>query len=157
MNNRIWRIYVDSSAVSGVFDYHMPERVEQVKLFWQSLVDGKIRILASDVLGKEQEYAPQHVRDFFAALPESQIERVFSTDESDALAERYIAEGVVGESSLDDCKHIALATIHRADVLVSWNFKHIVNINRIRGYNSVNLRLGYPVIEIRTPAEVIYD
>ena len=157
MNKRIWRIYVDSSVVSGVFDHHMPERVEQAKLFWQSVVDGKIRVIVSDVLGKEQENAPQYVRDFFAALPESQIERVVSTDESDTLAERYIAEGVVGESSLDDCKHIALATIHRADVLVSWNFKHIVNINRIRGYNSVNMRLGYPIIEIRTPEEVSHD
>ncbi|MCL2005447.1 MAG: hypothetical protein FWG73_04705 [Planctomycetaceae bacterium] len=101
--------------------------------------------------------APQYIRDFFAALPASQIERVVSTDESDTLAERYIAEGVVGASSLDDCKHIAIATIHRADVLVSWNFKHIVNINRIRGYNSVNMRLGYPIIEIRTPEEVIHD
>ena len=117
MDRRTWRIYVDSSVVSGVFDHHLPERVEQAKLFWESVADGKIRIVASDVLGKEQENAPHYVRDFFAALPESQIERVESTDESDALAERYIADGVVGETSLDDCKHIALATIHRAIVI----------------------------------------
>jgi len=54
-----------------------------------------------------------------------------------------------------DAQHIAMATIRRVDVLVSWNLKHIVNLERIHGYNSVNLRLGYPLLEIRTPAEVL--
>jgi len=52
-------------------------------------------------------------------------------------------------------KYIATATINRADVLVSWNFKHIVNLERIHRYNAVNLKLGYPMIEIRTPTEVL--
>ncbi len=66
----------------------------------------------------------------------------------------YIAERVVGQTSLADCQHIALATINKADVLASWNFKHIVNLERIRGYNSVNFREGYQMIEIRTPNEI---
>jgi hypothetical protein len=73
------------------------------------------------------------------------------------LAKRYIAEGVVGESSLDDCRHIALATLANADVLVSWNFKHIVNVDRIRGYNGINMKMGYSQIDIRTPYEVTHD
>jgi hypothetical protein len=51
--------------------------------------------------------------------------------------------------------HIALATIHNADVLVSWNFKHIVNVNRIRGYNTVNLNNGFKALDIRTPTEIL--
>jgi hypothetical protein len=108
-------------------------------------------------LDDELEKAPQHVRDFFDGLPESQIERIVSTEESHRLAALYVAEGVVGKSSLDDCRHIALATIEKADVLVSWNFKHIVNVNRIRGYNSVNEDAGFLPIDIRTPNEVIHD
>lgn len=54
-----------------------------------------------------------------------------------------------------DAQHIAIATVARVDVLVSWNFKHIVNLQRIYGYNSVNLRQGFPMIEIRTPREVL--
>jgi hypothetical protein len=77
------------------------------------------------------------------------------TDESLDLARAYIAEKVVGQTSFDDCVHIALATIHKVDILVSWNFKHIVNVYRIRGYNSVNLRLGYSTIEIRSPKDII--
>jgi predicted nucleic acid-binding protein len=109
------------------------------------------------VFDQEVKKAPQCVRDFFASLPESQIEHVVSTSESDTLAERYIAEKIVGPKSLADCKHIAVATLANADVLVSWNFKHIVNVNRIKGYNGINTKLGYSPIEIRTPYEVIHD
>ena len=94
---------------------------------------------------------------FYDSLPKSQIERFVSTPESDSLAKQYIAEGVIDESSLADCKHIAIATLTNADVLVSWNFKHIVNDDRIRGYNGVNMKQGYPQINIRTPYEVIND
>ena len=69
----------------------------------------------------------------------------------------YVDDKVVGETSLDDCIHIATATIHRVDLLVSWNFKHIVNVYRIRGYNSVNLKLGYPLINIHSPKEIVGD
>ena len=77
------------------------------------------------------------------------------TQESFDLANQYIMEKVVGKTSNDNCVHIALATINRADVLISWNFKHIVNLERIHGYNSVNLKLGYPTLEIRSPKEMI--
>jgi hypothetical protein len=71
------------------------------------------------------------------------------------LAQTYIDEKVVGPTSLDDCIHIAVATLNKVDILVSWNFKHIVNVYRIRGYNSVNLRLGYSTLEIRSPKEIV--
>ncbi len=72
-----------------------------------------------------------------------------------ALAETYLKEGVVPAKSRVDAQHIAIATLARVDVLVSWNFKHIVNLQRIRGYNSVNLKLGYPILETRSPNEVL--
>jgi predicted nucleic acid-binding protein len=143
------RVYVDSTVVSGMFDYHMPERVEQTKRFWDAMQRGEFIIIASDVLGEEQEDAPQHVRDFFATLPQTQIERVVSTDESDRLALRYIAENIIGASSLDDCRHIAVATIVKADAIVSWNLRDMVN--RHEKYKSVNRMLDYPNIEIVTP------
>jgi len=68
---------------------------------------------------------------------------------------KLIKEKIVTPKSLLDTRHIALATVNRADILVSWNFKHIVNYKRIRLYNSVNLKYGYPVLEIRTPREII--
>jgi hypothetical protein len=83
------------------------------------------------------------------------FQRVELTEEAVKLADAYIQQKVVGKTSLEDCRHIAMATIYKVDVLVSWNFKHIVNLDRIKGYNSVNLRLGYSMIEIRSPKELI--
>ncbi len=71
------------------------------------------------------------------------------------LANCYIAEKVVGATSLEDCQHIAIATVNKVDVLASWNFKHIVNLTRIRGYNSVNMKMGHMTLEIRNPKELI--
>lgn len=154
MPPKINRVYVDTSVVGGTFDNDFQW---QTAPFWEAVRNGNIVVIASNLLAEEIKGAPQHIRNFIASLPESQIERVVSTEESDNLAKRYIDEKVVGKSSFDDCKHIALATIANADVLVSWNFKHIVNVNRIRGYNSVNMKLGYQQIDIRTPFEVIND
>ena len=75
------------------------------------------------------------------------------TDEAVDIVTEYIKDKVVGQTSFADCLHIALATINQADFLVSWNFKHIVNIKRIRGYNSINIKNGYKQLEIRSPRE----
>ena len=109
------------------------------------------------MLYEEIDRAPQGIQDRFHLLPESKIERVMSTVESNRLAAQYIAEGVVDKLNLDDCRHIALATINRADAVVSWNFKHV--IYRRAGYNDVNKKLGYPRISIQTPnqSEVAND
>lgn len=98
--------------------------------------------------------APKNVRDYFKSLPKNYLERVEVNNDILTLATKYIEEKVVGQTSFDDCIHIATATIHRADILASWNFKHIVNIYRIRGYNSINLRMNYPSLEIRSPKEI---
>lgn len=80
------------------------------------------------------------------------------TPEAAQLADQYIVAKVVGQTSRADCQHIAMATLAKADVLVSWNFKHIVNLEKIRGYNGTNYQLGHNMIEIRTPKEIIsYD
>jgi hypothetical protein len=71
------------------------------------------------------------------------------------LAETYVKEKVVGETSMDDCLHIATATLNKVDLLVSWNFKHIVNVYRIRGYNSINLKMGHQNLNIHSPKEIV--
>jgi predicted nucleic acid-binding protein len=148
----IKRIYIDTSVFGGYFD---AEFDESTKSFFNILNSRKITILVSEILELEIYKAPDHIIDLFESL--SNIERIELTDESKQLAEMYIVEKVVGRTSIVDCQHIALATFFKADVLVSWNFKHIVNLERIRGYNSVNFREGYQMTEIRTPNEIFKD
>jgi hypothetical protein len=103
----------------------------------------------------ELSKAPELIKNFFQNLKDEHKEIVNVTPEALQLAQTYVKENVVGQTSLNDCIHIAVATLTRVDVLVSWNFKHIVNVYRIRGYNSVNLRLGYATIDIRSPKEIV--
>ena len=100
----------------------------------------------------------QHVRDLLATLPVQNIESIRLTQDAANLADQYIVAKVVGQTSRADCQHIAMATLAKADVLVSWNFKHIVNLDKIRGYNGISYQLGHHMLEIRTPKEIInYD
>ena len=140
------RVYVDSSVIGGAFNTRI---AEATKPFWDAFFRGEIVIIASDILADELRNAPQRARDFFDSLSPAQIERVVSTKESEKLAAQYVAENVVTESSLDDCAHIALATLANADVIVSWNLKHMVK--RSEEYKKVNAKLGYPQINIQTP------
>jgi hypothetical protein len=111
--------------------------------------------VVSDLLDLELLKAPQQVQQLLHNYSNDKFQRVELTEEAIKLADTYINEKVVGKTSLEDCRHIALATIHKVDVLASWNFKHIVNLDRIKGYNSVNMRLGYSIIEIRSPKDLV--
>lgn len=146
------RFYLDTSVFGGVFDKEFDEFTLQL---FERIKLGKIICVYSELVETELVKAPKNVRDFFAGLPKVSLQKVEITDDVLALATRYIEEKVVGETCFDDCIHIATATIHRADILVSWNFKHIVNVYRIRGYNSINLRMNYPSLEIRSPKEIV--
>jgi predicted nucleic acid-binding protein len=146
------RFYFDTSVLGGVFDEEFEE--PSLQLF-ERVHSGAVVCLFSDLTETELLSAPFNVRQHFKSLPAACIERVLVTNEVLTLASKYVAEKVVWKTSLDDCIHIAAATIYRADILVSWNFKHIVNVYRIRGYNSVNMRANYPTLEIRSPKEII--
>jgi predicted nucleic acid-binding protein len=146
------KIYIDTSIVGGYFD---EEFSEATKRLFERLENKEIVFVISDLLDLELTGAPQNVRELLHNFSADKFERVQLTEEAIQLADNYIAEKVVGKTSLEDCRHIALATINRVDVLASWNFKHIVNLDKIKGYNSVNYRLGYPMIEIRSPKDLI--
>jgi predicted nucleic acid-binding protein len=146
------RIYLDTSVIGGVFDQKFEEITN--KLF-NLLKLNQIIVVLSDLTENEIKLAPLRVSNFFYSLGGYNIEFINGTDESSLLANSYLNEKVVGPNSYDDCHHIALATISKVNILASWNFKHIVNENRIRGYNSVNLKLGYSQIKILSPLEII--
>ena len=146
------RIYIDTSVVGGYFDEEFKKAT--IKLF-DRLDKNEIIFVVSDLLDLELLKAPQQVRQLLYNYSPDKFQRVELTEEAIVLANTYINEKVVGKTSMEDCRHIALATIHKVDVLASWNFKHIVNLDRIKGYNSVNLRTGYSILEIRSPKDLV--
>ena len=116
---------------------------------------GEYKLLYSQLTEIELKKAPEKIQNLIKSIPLKHIEFLSITDMAINLANQYVQENVVGKTSIEDCRHIAIATLNHADILASWNFKHIVNINRIRGYNSVNYKYGHKIIEIRTPREII--
>ena len=96
--------------------------------------------------------APAHVKE---NLQNINYEEYSVNEEMIKLAEKYMEQKIVSENYYSDALHIAVATVIGVDVLVSWNFKHIVNLNKIKMFNSVNLKEGYNILEIRSPREVI--
>ena len=146
------RFYFDTSVFGGVYDIEFEE--ETLQLF-ERVKLGKIVCVYSDLTETELIKAPENVKRYFKELPKENTERVIVNEEIIELATKYIEEKVVGKTSFDDCIHIATATLNKVDMLVSWNFKHIVNIYRIRGYNSINIKMNYSSLEIRSPKEIL--
>jgi len=146
------RMYLDTSVFGGYFE---PEFELWTKLLITKIIKGEIKLLFSQLTEIELNGAPQYVKDLVKQIPDEHIEFLEITDEADQLANQYVKENMVGKTSLEDCRHIAIATLNNADLLVSWNFKHIVNVSRIRGYNAVNYKLGHKILEIRTPREIV--
>ena len=146
------RIYVDTSVFGGYFEI---EFEQWTRPFIEKFIVGEFKLLYSQLTEIELKNAPEHVRNLIKLIPEKHIEFLSITDKAVNLADIYIQENVVGKTSIEDCRHIAIATLNNADILVSWNFKHIVNVQRIRGYNSVNYKYGHKIIDIRTPREII--
>jgi len=146
------RIYLDTSVFGGLYDEEFKEFTEPL---FERIKKSEFEIIYSNITEKELQNAPKYIKSTVKLLPDTTTEYVKSDIETAKLAKKYIEEGVVGATSYTDCLHIALATKHNANILISWNFKHIVNVVRIIGYNSVNISQGYKPIDIRSPRELM--
>lgn len=146
------RVYTDTSVFGGCFD---EEFLDYSIILIEQFKKGEKILTISDLTLQELQNAPLEVLGIYDSIPKHFTEFAVLDDEARFLAQKYINEKVVIKKFLVDAQHIAIASINRVDVLVSWNFKHIVNFRRIQLYNATNLKYGYPLIEIRSPREVI--
>ncbi len=146
------RIYIDTSVIGGCFD---KEFDVYSNLLFKELISGKYNVLISDLLLAELNKASKMISEKLIEIPLIHTEFITRSDESFELAQKYISHQALSNKNFEDAHHIALATINNANILVSWNFKHIVNINRISVFNSVNILQNYPILNIRSPREVI--
>ena len=148
------RIYVDTSVIGGCHDDEFRERSMQL---FEMFRQGEATMLLSGITLDELADAPLPVRQATSTVPPDHTELLAASREAEELVDAYISAGAMGGTSRTDALHIALATLAKADVLVSWNFRHMVNWRRIRACNEVNRQNGYPAIDIRTPEEIVHD
>ena len=146
------RVYFDTSVVGGCFDAEFQDASRQLV---QAAYAGRLLPLVSEILLRELTEAPANVRQVLSRLLRGDAERLEVTDDAVELHKAYLATSIVPLRYADDALHVALATVARADVLVSWNFKHLVNPVRVRAFNGVNIARGYGPIIILTPSDIV--
>jgi hypothetical protein len=147
------RVYVDTSVFGGTQD---EEFVGASRHFFEGVRQKKYVVLLSSVTLEELSRAPLEVQRVLDNLPPDSIVQFTPDAEARVLADAYLAAGILGSASWVDANHVAAATVSGADLILSWNFKHIVNYDRIQRFNAVNLLNGYRPLDIRSPWEMEY-
>jgi hypothetical protein len=135
--------------------YHDPEWKSDTRLLWGQAKAGQWQMFTSIVAEAEIKNAPANVRQVFADT--FNASNILDTSlDVEELAQDYLSAAVVPPKFADDALHVAMATIHGIRLIVSWNFKHLVNIRREDGFNAVNVLRGRPQVRIVSPKEIIY-
>ena len=145
------RVYADTSVYGGVYDDEFSEASAR---FFQAVRRGRFQVVLSEVVHRELAFAPDKVQELFQEILPSALLATVS-EEAITLQCAYIRAGIVAKRSLDDALHVALATVAECDMIVSWNFKHIVNYQKIPMFNAINTLHGYRPLMIYSPLEVI--
>lgn len=146
-------IYLDTSVIGGYYD---PEFAEASQTLFSIIENGELIPVISNVTVEEIEGAPDTIKQLLKRL--LPVSKYYDANEEVVLLARaYLDRKIISENYFDDCLHIAIATVFNVDLLVSWNFKHIVNFKKIPQFNAVNIESGYKPISIYSPLEVIQN
>ncbi|MBI5245267.1 MAG: PIN domain protein [Elusimicrobia bacterium] len=147
-------VYLDTSVIGGCCD----EEFRKWSLaLMRDIQSGLLAPMVSNITETELKEAPQEVQAVYDDLMEGAVQRVQESPESIELARKYISEGILTENFEYDARHIAVAAVSGADIVVSWNFKHIVRFDKILRFNAVNVLLGYKQLQIFSPMEVVRE
>jgi len=149
-------IYLDTSVISHLVAEETPEKMQDTIDLWQELIRGQYIVTISDLTIAELTQCPEPKRTLlFEHLSAIDYVTVREIPESITLADEYIKYGVLNQKSRDDCRHIAIATITGCKYIVSWNFKHFVNIKTINKVQAVNKLMNYNEINILPPSMML--
>jgi predicted nucleic acid-binding protein len=146
------KLYIDTSTISHLFADDTPDKMEDTIQFWKDCISGKYDLFISPIVIDEVEKCAEPKRSkMYERLEQITLQVLDRNDEVVQLAKKYINSGVLKEKSFDDCLHIAFAAVYDCDILVSWNFKHLVNFKTINGVRIVNATNRYREISLVAP------
>ena len=150
------KIYTDTSVISHLYAPDRPDWEKDTRKLWKDVQAGEYEVYISPVvIGEVMDCAePKRsvLLEYLGAIHHTELQEI---DEVLELANQYLEAGILRQKSFDDCQHIAYACVYNCDMLVSWNFKHMVNIKTIAGVKSVNALAGYKEMPIYTPTILI--
>lgn len=152
------KIYLDTSVISHLKQDDAPEKTQDTLKLWEDIKQGKYDVYLSDTTLEEVMKCKQPKQDIMLNyLVEVQYTTLSNSDEVEQVAEQIIVLGILTQKSLDDCIHIATAVVNACDIIVSWNFRHMVNIKTIRGIRAIANLQGYQSIDIVQPTTLLED
>lgn len=150
------KVYLDTSVISYLQQEDAPERMKDTLELWKDFVNGKYDIYLSQVTIDEIGKCGEPKRSFlYDHLSDIDYTRLEITAEILELAQKIVDMGILRPKSFDDCQHIAAAVVNGCDCIISWNFKHIVNIKTIRGVRAITNLEGYKEIDIINPSALL--
>ena len=146
------KIYLDTSVISYLDQPDSQEKMEQTRKLWKILQIGKYDVVISDLVLIEINECKEPKRSILKEyLAQINYKRVNITEETEEIANEIIKEGILNPKSFDDCLHIASAIISDCNIIISWNFKHMVNVDTINGVRKITFAKRYNNIDIYAP------
>lgn len=150
------RIYLDTSVISHLSAEDVPDKMNDTLVLWEQIKQEKFTAVVSNITLEEIEKCPEPKRELlYNYLAEINFEQVAENEESISLTSEYLNYGVLKGKSKDDLRHIALATVINIDYIVSWNFKHFVNVNTINKVGAINKIMNYKEVNILPPSMIV--
>jgi len=152
------RVYLDTSVVSYLDQQDAPEKMSETKEVWDKIKEGNYEVFISTLVIDELQKCQEPKRTYLLNQLNEIDFTILEVNESTVrLAEKFIDFGVLKKKSFEDCQHIAAAILSNCDIIVSWNFKHIVNVKTIRGIKVVTTMEGYKDILIYPPTALLEE
>ena len=155
--NRKIKVYLDTSVISYLDQQDAPEQMQETREVWERIKAGQYEVFISDVVLREladcKEETKRNV--LIGHLAEIEYNLIAVDDDIVKLAEKIVTNGILKQKNIDDCQHIAAAILSDCDIIVSWNFKHIVNVKTIRGIKVITTVEGYKDLLIYQPTALL--
>jgi predicted nucleic acid-binding protein len=148
-------IYLETSVVGAYLDNGEPFRRDLTMRWWEREM-GEYRTVVSQLVARELERVPEPHRTAYLKLV-APLEQVEMTEEATILAEGYISRGIFHRKYIGDAVHVAVASFHKIDYLVTWNFGHLANVRRQARIRLFNTAAGFFVPQIVTPEFLVSE
>lgn len=150
------KVYLDTSVISHLIQEDVPEKMADTRKLWEMFLNGVYDVCLSTVTLQEIDDCPEPKRShLWKFLNQIDYETYDVTEDALEVAHQIVGMGILTQRSFDDCQHIGVAVVNGCDCIISWNFKHIVNIKTIRGVRAITNLQGYRAIEIWSPSVLL--
>ena len=150
------KVYLDTSVISHLMQDDVPEKMADTLQLWELFREGVYDVYLSTVTLEEVSVCPEpkrsQLKEYMAQISYTALD---ITDDVVTIAEKIIDMGILTKKSFDDCQHIGAAIVSECDCIISWNFKHIVNIKTIHGIRAITNLEGYKNIDILSPTVLL--